>query len=135
MKADQVKPLFIPLKTEYFLAFQAGSKTVEYRRHGALWNAKTCRIGRPVVISHGYGNKHRMTGRVIGFEVKMMDSRDWIACYGEPGEAACIEIELDGVKRQETCFDCGETFDGSTGICEHCHHERDRIDEAEKARG
>jgi hypothetical protein len=37
--------------------------------------------------------------------------------------------------RQETCFDCGEKFDGSTGICDLCHEERDRIDEAEKAIG
>ncbi len=92
--SDPVKPLFIPLKTQFFRAFQDGSKTVEYRRHGALWNARTCRIDRPVVISHGYGKKERLTGRVIGFEVKVMDSLDWIACYGKPGQAACIEIEL-----------------------------------------
>ena len=37
--------------------------------------------------------------------------------------------------RQETCFDCGEKFDGATGICDLCHDERDRIDEVEKTRG
>jgi hypothetical protein len=46
-----------------------------------------------------------------------------------------VDNVKDGVKRQETCFDCGEKFDVSTGICDHCHEERDRIDETEKAIG
>ena len=89
------KPLFIPLKTEYFEAFQNGSKTTEYRQSGGRWNEKTCRVGRRVTLSKGYGKQHRLTGRVAGFEIKQMDSEAWIACYGEPGTAACINIELD----------------------------------------
>jgi hypothetical protein len=88
------RPLFIPLKSEFYDAFLSGSKTVEYRRYGRGWNETTCGIGRAVVLSKGYGKQNSLTGRVVGFEVKVMDSPDWIACYGEPGQAACIEIEL-----------------------------------------
>ena len=89
------KPLFIPLKTEYYRAFQAGTKTTEFRRYGALWNERSCRIGRRVVLSRGYGKQDRRTGMVVGFDRRVMDSPDWIACYGAAGEAACIEIELE----------------------------------------
>jgi hypothetical protein len=41
----------------------------------------------------------------------------------------------DAEGKSETCFDCSEKFDVSTGICDHCREERDRIDEAEKAGG
>jgi hypothetical protein len=92
---NPVKPLFFPLKTEFFRQFQSGTKTTEYRRYGALWNERTCRVGRSVVLSHGYGKQSRLTGVVVGFEKRVMDSPDWLACYGEPGQAACIEIALD----------------------------------------
>lgn len=88
-------PLFIPLKSEYYDAFCSGAKTVEYRKHGPRWNAETCRIGRRVTISRGYGKKDRRQGVVVGFEAKVMDSHAWLACYGSPGFAACIKIELD----------------------------------------
>jgi hypothetical protein len=93
--ATAEKPLFIPLKTEYYRAFQAGTKTTEFRRYGALWNERSCRIGRRVVLSRGYGKQDRRTGMVVGFDRRVMDSPDWIACYGAAGEAACIEIELE----------------------------------------
>jgi len=93
--ATAEKPLFIPLKTEYFRAFESGIKTTEYRRYGSLWNERTCRIGRRVVLSRGYGKQSRLTGTVVGFEKRIMDSPDWLACYGAAGEAACIRIELD----------------------------------------
>ena len=92
---DERKPLFIPLRTEYYEAFCNGSKTVEYRKYGPLWNEERCAIGRLVTLSKGYGTKNRRQGIVVGFEQKRMESKDWLACYGEPGEAACIEIELE----------------------------------------
>lgn len=91
------KPLFIPLKTEYYEAFSDGSKTTEYRRAGGRWNETTCRIGRRVTLSKGYGKRNRLSGFVTGFEVKPMDSEAWMACYDEPGLAACIQIDLDNV--------------------------------------
>lgn len=89
------KPLFIPLKTQFYEAFCDGTKTTEYRRAGNRWNEATCRIGRRVVISKGYGKQSRRSGVVAGFRVDRMDSDDWIECYGQPGDAACIDIRLD----------------------------------------
>ena len=92
------KPLFIPLKTEFFEAFERGEKTTEYRMAGPRWNAKTCRVGRKVTLSHGYSPKRRLYGTVKAFyedtAVCMTDA--WIACYG-PSDAlaACIVIELE----------------------------------------
>lgn len=105
------KPLFIPLKTQYFDAFLDGSKTVEYRRYGARWNERTCEVGRRVVISKGYGKQSRREGVVVGFERRRMDSRDWIDCYGEPGEAACIMVKLD-----ELVCCCGGWDSPPTGV-------------------
>ncbi len=62
------KPLFIPLASAYFEAFLAGKKREELRRYGPRWNERTCRIGRAVVLSKGYGKRHRLIGRVEGFK-------------------------------------------------------------------
>ena len=110
------KSLFIPLKTEYYEQFIDGTKTTEYRQHGPRWNAKTCAIGRRVVLSKGYGKAHRRTGVVTGFEVQHMDSPSWIACYGKPGEAACITIKLD----EYSCETCGGDTDEPTIVCDNC---------------
>lgn len=67
-KGEAEKPLFIPLKTVFFEQFEDGSKTHEYRKAGGRWNAKTCRVGRAVVLSKGYGKAHRLTGAVDSFE-------------------------------------------------------------------
>ena len=48
------RPLFVPLKTRYFRAFESGVKTIEYRKAGPRWNERTCSIGRPAILSHGY---------------------------------------------------------------------------------
>lgn len=63
------KALFIPLRTEWFRQFQDGTKNTEYRAYGPRWNERTCRIGRPAVISHGYGKRERMGRTVHGFKV------------------------------------------------------------------
>jgi hypothetical protein len=93
-----VKPLFIPLKAEFFNAFADGSKTVEYRPYGPRWNERTCPIGRPVVLSYGYGKHRRLTGRVVGFERshEPTQTEAWHRCYGAYNtEAACIRIALE----------------------------------------
>lgn len=87
------RPLFIPLKTEYYEAFESGEKGTEYRKYGPRWNEETCYAGRPVILSKGYG-KHARINRVIeSVEVKEMDSADWIACYGEPGTGIAIKMK------------------------------------------
>lgn len=91
------KPLFIPLKKEFFEKFEDGSKSMEYRPYGARWNEKVCRVGRRVVLSLGYGKQRRLEGTLMAFGVSTAASktRSWIACYG-PGECkvACLLIEV-----------------------------------------
>lgn len=92
--------LFIPLKTEYFEAFKAGTKTVEYRQYGPRWNEKTCRVGRPVVLSKGYGKHERLQGTVTEFRKRFMATPSWLDCYGVPGTAACIRIRLSSTSSE-----------------------------------
>jgi hypothetical protein len=63
-----MKPLFVPLKTKYFNEFASGEKNEELRAYGHRWNERTCPIGRPVTLSHGYGKKHRLTGVIARFK-------------------------------------------------------------------
>jgi len=92
------KPLFIPLKTEFFRAFESGEKREELRAYGPRWNEKTCTIGRAVTLSHGYGLKERLSGTIWKFKrqhgttfgstyqaaiLKCFGTLDiWIACIG-----------------------------------------------------
>ena len=62
-----MKPLFIPLKTEFFEAFSRGEKHSELRLYGARWNERTCPAGRPVVLSKGYGKAHRLNAVITLF--------------------------------------------------------------------
>lgn len=90
-------PLFIPLKREYFEAFERGEKLEEFRPFGPRWNPRTCPVGRPVVLSLGYGKARRLTGTVTSFRVENRPERlpGWLDCYG-PDKilAACIGITL-----------------------------------------
>lgn len=65
----QLKPLFVPLKTEYFELFKLGKKHEEIRVYGARWNERTCSIGRPVVLSKGYGKSERLRGTITSFTI------------------------------------------------------------------
>jgi hypothetical protein len=94
-----MKPLFIPLKTEFFEAFKAGTKPEEYRLYGPRWNERTCPPGRPVVLAKGYGHP-RLKGVVKGFrkDKKAAQRADFKACYPKAGPdafAACIAIEVE----------------------------------------
>lgn len=88
MKSE--RPLFIALRTEYFEQFKAGTKTIEYRRHERMWNARACRPGRRVVLSHGYSGRGRLDAVIVRFETKIMDSE----IYGKAQELALIHIKL-----------------------------------------
>lgn len=95
------KPLFIPLKAEFFEAFERGEKDTEYRLSGPRWNIRTCRIGRKVVLSCGYGKARRLSGVIVGFEIESdptMKFRRWLELYPKSAAAAgvaCIKIQLD----------------------------------------
>lgn len=58
------RPLFVPLRTEWFEAFRVGRKSVEWRVYGPRWNHRVVRPGRAVVLSHGYSGA-RLYGRVV----------------------------------------------------------------------
>ena len=63
----ELPPLFVPLKMKYWLAFRDGTKTTEHRTYGRRWNEHVCVIGRAVTLSGGYGRKHRLQARIVGF--------------------------------------------------------------------
>ena len=93
----QIAPLFIPLKREYYAAFNSGLKTEEFRPYGLRWNERTCWIGRSVILSLGYGRQARRVGEVIGFRIvqDVGSLPGWVACYGDrKGQAAAIRINL-----------------------------------------
>lgn len=96
-----MKPLFIPLKTEYYEQFAQGTKTSEMRIYGDRWNEKTCPVGREVTLSKGYGLGNRLKGRISSFH--KFDARGYtaeaqaaiLACYGTLEKPiAHIGIEL-----------------------------------------
>jgi len=89
------KPLFVPLKTEYFEAFVSGAKQEEFRPLGRGWNQRTCFAGRPVTISKGYGKKYRRDGFIIGVRIvdEPNDLPGWVECYGKH-RAPCIAIKI-----------------------------------------
>lgn len=96
-----MKPLFVVLTMEYYRQFLSGEKPgmEELRPYGSRWNESSCAIGRPVILSAGYGKKHRAAGRVVGFRTSQEETQrpEYRAIYegkhvGKP--AACIKIEL-----------------------------------------
>ncbi|MFA6354042.1 MAG: hypothetical protein WCW93_03870 [Candidatus Paceibacterota bacterium] len=98
------KPIFIPLKTEYFDAFERGEKGVEYRAYGPRWNEKTCPAGRRVVLSKGYGKHKRLTGviveaQVVGFPWNVPNV--FYSIYPQGAICFAIRIKLDAQPVQE----------------------------------
>ena len=67
-KTNEMKPLFLPLKTEYYRMFESGGKTEELRKYGPRWNEKTCVIGREIILSLGYGKGNRLQGTIVWFK-------------------------------------------------------------------
>lgn len=92
-----MKPLFIPLKGEFYDQFASGQKDTEYRPFGPRWNLRTCPPGREVVLSRGYGKAHRLRGVVKHFSMSKVitQTRLWQSIYGTKHQyAACIQIRL-----------------------------------------
>ena len=90
------KPLFIPLKTEYYRAFEDGSKHYELRPYGARWNERTCRAGRAATLSLGYGKKNRINKTIMELEIipvsglKGQAAKDWKSVYGNKHEFVAV---------------------------------------------
>jgi hypothetical protein len=92
-----VKPLFIPLKGEFYDQFEKGQKDTEYRPFGPRWNERTCPVGREVVLSRGYGKAKRLRGTITQFGInrELTHSKLWVSIYGTKYTyAACIQIRL-----------------------------------------
>lgn len=83
------KPLWVPLKAKYFDAFEAGSKTIEYRLYGAQWTEKHIYPGRPAVLGRGYSGR-RLRAEVIKLEVRVMSTET----YGPNRRLALIHLRL-----------------------------------------
>ena len=96
--------LFVPLRREWFEAFEKGHKTFEYRPYGPRWNERTCAIGRRVTLSLGYGKQRRLRGTIVSFERSEDVTRTtaWQSCYGGKGytHAAKIGVRLDGTNNK-----------------------------------
>lgn len=80
------KNLFIPLKSEFYEQFEAGTKTDEFRKYGPRWNERTCHTGRLVTLSKGYGKQHRLLGMVTGFR------KQHGTTFGEPHRLAIMKV-------------------------------------------
>lgn len=98
-----MKPLFIPLKAEYFDAFRDGSKDTEFRKFGARWNERTCMVVGLWFSPAGYGKSQRLNGIVSGFEVVPAKSFGGLqreamrSLYGSlEFDIACIGIATTG---------------------------------------
>jgi hypothetical protein len=92
-----MKALFIPLAGHWFDALACGAKSVEYRRAGPRWNARTCAVGRRVVLSRGYSGA-RLTGVVTHYhEVPCFKAA--LAIYPDAPVLAAIGIRLDARSR------------------------------------
>ena len=99
------KPLWIPLKTEYFLAFESGEKKVEYRLYGSQWTERTITPGRPAVLGHGYSGR-RLTATVTKFETRIMDTQ----IYGKGKRIACIHLKVHGPIGKPRAPSTGDLF-------------------------
>jgi hypothetical protein len=95
------KPLFLPLNAEFYWAFLQGEKSFEYRAYGPRWNEWTCATGRQIILSCGYGKKHRTMGIIKAFTKIDRENVPYspIPFKLKPGQkVACILIRLEGEK-------------------------------------
>lgn len=96
------RPLFIPLQAQWFERIKSGEKRHEYRAYGPRWNERTCRVGRRVVCSRGYGKAQRIERTIASFSVI-----DWSAApqealdiYPDAAFIACIELSAPPVPQE-----------------------------------
>lgn len=86
-----MKPLFVPLKTEWFRAFERGEKTTEFRLYGPRWNESTCIPGRQVTLSHGYSGE-RISAEVV--RLRKVRNRRSTDIYPAGAILAAIDLRL-----------------------------------------
>jgi len=86
-----VKPLFIPLKTQWFTEFRAGRKKTEFRLYGPRWNETTIIPGRSVTLSHGYSGE-RIAARVA--KLRLIKNKTKEGIYPLGATLAAIDLEF-----------------------------------------
>ena len=98
---------FIPLNSQDFLAFEAGTKRTAFRRCGPRFNEKTCQVGREVVVAKGYSKQVRLDGVIIQFKRitgSMLDSSNHASILAEFGTLqtwlVCVQIEIVSNQRK-----------------------------------
>lgn len=98
------KPLFVPLQSRWYFAFEHRIKKFEVRIYGPRWNEKTCRVGRDAVLSRGYGKANRLAAEVVSFE-KLKSYKDlpdpyrgeFLEVFGDrDDEIAFIGLDVKG---------------------------------------
>lgn len=109
MEQNSLRPLFVPLKGEYYEQFEqqlaysdvkyddipSSVKKEEFRKYGKQWTEKHCFKGRRVVLSYGYGKQRRLLGEVVHFRTTHQFSPSYIALYGKTTEPmAAIGIKV-----------------------------------------
>lgn len=85
-----MKPLFIPLKKEWFEQFKSGIKTTEYRLYGPRWHEGTIIPGRKATLSLGY-NGARINATVIKLRKITNKSIDF---YPKGAILAAIDLRI-----------------------------------------
>lgn len=96
---DDQPAIFVPQKRVHFADTKSGVKRFEYRKLGKIWNEKSCRVGRRIIFSNGYGIQNRLTGRITSFRIEHNPHTlpGWTDCYGDDnGPAAVIGFEITG---------------------------------------
>ncbi|MDH3325156.1 MAG: hypothetical protein OEM38_00400 [Gammaproteobacteria bacterium] len=86
-----MKPLFIPLKTQYFNQFKAGTKTTEYRLYGSRWNDKTIVLGRMATLSHGYSGA-RLSAIIVN--LRKVKNKSITDIYPKGATLAAIDLSF-----------------------------------------
>lgn len=91
------KPLFIPLRTQWFREFEAGTKDTEYRAYGPRWNEQTCRVGRSATLSHGYSGARLVRIVTAFYTIPNKDAPDAARLiYPKANFIAAIELRAPG---------------------------------------
>lgn len=93
---DLTRPLFVPLRTAEFEAFERGAKTVEFRRLGPQYNERTCPPGRAVTLSLGYSGR-RLSATIVAVAIERASQDRGLDTYGP--DATVIAITLTVTER------------------------------------
>lgn len=94
MQTKKDKPLFFPLKKQWFLAFKNGEKDTEFRLYGKRWNVERCYPGREAVLSNGYGKWDRLNAVVVSSEKVINENTDAEGIYPKGAELCAVKLKI-----------------------------------------